>query len=134
MHCINANEINYSRTEAIKYNGVDIAKNRKTRRVTNFAQSKNRRKLTSYITKYITKNNSEFTHLAWHCSRDYSNLIIGIRFSENEYDQISIRAALDTEITYSNEWFTFIKWKGEPPEKLKEYLAFANQNALSLLN
>jgi hypothetical protein len=66
MHCINSSEINWSRESAIKYNGVDIAKNRKTRRVINFAKEKSQKSLSNYLTKYITKNDTEFTRLAWH--------------------------------------------------------------------
>lgn len=58
----------------INYSGVDLAKDRKTRRVVNFAQGASKQAISYYITKYITKNDSEFTHLCWHCSRDISNL------------------------------------------------------------
>ena len=69
MHCINSGVINWSRESAVRYNGVDIAKNRTTRRVINFAKEKSQRSLSNYLTKYITKNDTEFTRLAWHCSR-----------------------------------------------------------------
>ena len=41
-----------------KYNGVDVKK-----------VDKNRKSLIGYLTKYITKNEIEFTHLPWHCSQ-----------------------------------------------------------------
>jgi hypothetical protein len=52
-----------------KYNGVDVKK---------IGKSKNG--LISYLTKYITKNDIEFYHLPWHCSRDVSRLFTSINF------------------------------------------------------
>lgn len=56
------------------YSGVDLAKDRKTRKVVNFADPSRANAISYYITKYITKNVDEFSHLCWHCSRDISNL------------------------------------------------------------
>lgn len=56
------------------YNGVDLAKNRKTRRITNFANGGKSKSLSKYITKYITKNDTVFDRLIWHNSRDISKL------------------------------------------------------------
>lgn len=67
-----------------KYNGVDIAKDRKTRRVINFALQKKRRALGNYLTKYITKNDGTFTRLAWHNSRGFSCLFTAITFTWQE--------------------------------------------------
>jgi hypothetical protein len=134
MHSINNNEISYSRTDAKNYNGVDISKNRKTRRVTNFAQKKNEKQLISYITKYISKNNEAYSHLAWHCSRDYSNLITAVRFTDSEYEQVIFRQSVSQQITFESEWFVFYKWIKEPPNIIMSYLASANQTALNLLN
>jgi hypothetical protein len=57
-------EIPFSVHQCKRYNGVDIDKNRKTRRVINFALKKSARSLASYLTKYITKNEGGFSHLA----------------------------------------------------------------------
>jgi hypothetical protein len=59
-----------------KYNGVDVKK-----------VDKNRKSLIGYLTKYITKNEIEFTHLPWHCSRDVSRLFTTINFEESERDK-----------------------------------------------
>jgi hypothetical protein len=134
MHSINNGEINYSRIEAKNYNGVDISKNRKTRRVTNFAQKKNEKSLINYITKYVSKNNESFNHLAWHSSRDYSNLITAVRFTDKEYERVIFKQSISGEITFESEWFVFYKWIKEPPEILMRYLASTNQKALALLN
>lgn len=59
-----------------KYNGIDVKK-----------VDKNRKSLIGYLTKYITKNNIEFTHLPWHCSRDVSRLFTTINFERPERDK-----------------------------------------------
>lgn len=130
---IDNNEIKYSRQDALKYNGVDIAKNRKTRRVTNFAKHKNEKNLISYLTKYVTKNDAEFYHLAWHGSRDYSNLIISVRMTSREFLVDVIRNFINEEPLFVTEWFNFYKWKKGPSPNFLKYIASANQVALSLL-
>ena len=134
MHSINNGAINYNRLDAKNYNGVDISKNRKTRRVTNFAEKKNEKNLISYITKYVSKNNEAFQHLAWHSSRDYSNLVTAVRFTDKEYTKVIFKESLSSEITFESEWFVFYKWKTHPPDQLLNYLASTNQKALALLN
>lgn len=131
---IDNKEIVYTREAAKNYNGVDIAKNRKTKRVTNFAQKKSAKTLVNYLTKYITKNDGKFTHLAWHSSRDYSNLITSIRLTEKEFEESGIKNYLLPDAIFQSEWFTFYRWYKEPPPDLIKYLAFINQKALSLLN
>jgi len=128
MHCINKGEINYSRDQAMKYNGVDIAKDRKTRRVTNFAKQKSQKALTNYLTKYVTKNNSKFIHLAWHSSRGYSNLITAVRFTMSEYQKGKCELLLDQDKVLISEWFQFKRWKGSPPKDLINYLANLNHS------
>jgi hypothetical protein len=48
---------------------------------------KDRKLLIGYLTKYITKNDIEFTHSPWHCSRDVSRLFTNINFEESESDK-----------------------------------------------
>ncbi len=72
----------------LNYNGIDIAKNRKTKKVTNFARANKGKTLQKYITKYISKNETEFNRLTWHCSRDISKLFYAVRddFDRNIYN------------------------------------------------
>lgn len=126
MHSINAGEIDYSRIDAMRYNGVDIAKDRKTRRVTNFAKQSKSRSLERYLTKYITKNNAEFTKLAWHCSRDYSNLVIAVRLTEREWLIADIRNYIDKKPLFETEWMKFYKWTAAPPPSFVQYLKQLN--------
>jgi len=131
---IDNGEIQYSRTAAKNYNGVDIAKDRTTKRVINFAKRNKQKALTNYLTKYLSKTNQQFKHLAWHCSRDYSNIITSIRITWEEFQSLHVEQMLTTKATVISEWFTFFSWAKEPPPKLLSYLAFANQTAQELYN
>ena len=131
---IDNGEINYSRSQAKNYNGVDIAKDRNTKRVINFAKKNKQKSLVNYITKYVTKNNGRFTHLAWHSSRDYSNLITSIRITMEEYIQSGFRTRLQGKPTIISEWFSFFAWNDHPPESLLRYLSFVNETARILFN
>lgn len=134
MTCISNEEINYTHEQAKNYNGIDISKDRKTRRITNFALAKKQRALTSYLTKYLTKNNGSFTHLAWHCSRDYSNLITHIHFTYKEFFNSKESNLVATKPTFETEWIFFYKWCNSPPTSLTQYLSNVNQYALSLIS
>lgn len=133
MTCIDSNEITYSRENAKNYNGVDIAKNQKTRRVTNFAKKKNQKTLSQYLSKYVSKSTDTFTHLAWHNSRGYSNLIISIALTPAEFFGSTLRDLVDVEKGLEGQYFVFFRWKGEPPKKLLDYLAGCNQKIMELL-
>ena len=133
MHSINKGLINWSRDAAKKYNGVDIAKNKKTKRTTNFAKQKNQKNLTSYITKYVTKNKETFKHLAWHCSREYSALITSCRFTIEELRNSNTKLFLTRKKLFKNEWFDFFKWKDEAPIQVGNYLKICNNVLFDLL-
>ena len=133
MHSINSGEIQYDRTKAMRYNGVDIAKDRKTRRVINFAKQNKQKALTNYLTKYVTKNNEAFTHLAWHSSREYSNLIISVRFTQKEISASNIIELLNQDTPIIGEYYIFYRWKGKPPNELLSYLSQLNNGLQSLI-
>lgn len=133
MHSINKGEIVYDRIAAMRYNGVDIAKDRKTKRVTNFAKHNKQKSLTNYLTKYVTKNNSTFTHLAWHSSRGYSNLITAVRFTMSEYQKGRTEQLLDNDTPIIHEYYTFRRWKGSPPKDLLTYLGLLNHSIQTAL-
>lgn len=123
-----------AKSDLSKYNGVDISKDRKTRRVTNFALKKKSKALAKYLTKYTTKSDATFSNLAWHCSRDYSNLIISIACTPAEFYKGDLKNLLNISRKYENEWIVFFPWNGEPPGKLRRYLAYSNQLAQTILS
>lgn len=119
-----------------KYNGVDIAKNRKNgqpHKVLNFAgNKKGARALTGYLTKYLTKNDTAFTHLAWHNSRGYSSIFTGVTFTLNEFRANGMYGRIDVSKRFENEYFVFVPWWGEPPKKLMEHLYEINSGLQSV--
>lgn len=127
MTSINSRSINWTREAAKNYNGVDISKNRKTKRTINFAKQKNQKALSNYLTKYVSKSNEKFTHLAWHNSRGYSNLVIQVCLTAPEYFGSSLRLQVDVDNPLIGEYFTFFRWVGTPPADLCSYLAMINQ-------
>jgi len=118
-----------------RYNGVDIAKNRKTKRVTNFALKKGSRSLANYLTKYVTKNNGSFSHLAWHNSRGYSGIFLGVTFTTSEFLRMGYHHHIDREKQFSNEHFVFVPWNSNgPPRKIMDHLFELNSWVQSQLN
>ena len=134
MHCINEGSITYDRIAAMRYNGVDIAKDRKTGRVVNFAKQNKQKSLANYLTKYVTKNNTGFTHLAWHCSRDYSNIVIAVRVTEREWATTNISTFINQNKLFENEWVIFYKWNNSPPPEFEKYIAQVNNQIISAFN
>jgi hypothetical protein len=134
MHSINKGEIKYSRLDAMRYNGVDIAKDRKTRRVTNFAKKNKEKSLSNYLTKYVTKNDGMFLHLAWHSSRGYSNLITAVRFTMKEYSKGNTENLLNDKEIITHEFYTFRRWKASPPKDLLMYLGLLNSDIQKKFN
>jgi hypothetical protein len=128
-------EINYSVYQCKRYNGVDIAKNRKLRKVTNFALGrKGARALTNYITKYITKNKGEFEHLAWHNSRGFSMLFTGITFTVAEFtDILKLVGAIRPWSAVNNDFFQWHPWQsGSPPDCIYKELKRLNSHIQNL--
>ncbi len=119
-------EIPFSVHQCKRYNGVDISKNRKTKRVTNFAIKKGTRALVTYLTKYVTKNNEGFTHLAWHNSRGYSSIFTGVTFTIQEFKGVNKfhhYLERDRRKWFETEYFFFAPWADTgPPIKIEEHL------------
>jgi hypothetical protein len=119
-----AGKVPYSQysPQIAKYNGVDIAKNRKTKRVTNFAIKKGSRALATYLTKYVTKNDTEFTHLAWHNSRGFSALFTAVTFTIEEFKKAGFGPFLNRVRVFEMRFAKFIPWLMGPPPALERHL------------
>lgn len=136
MHVVTANRLmrttlatfakrrlfDYSIFQAKRYNGVDIKKNRNTGRVVNFAIKKGSRALANYLTKYVTKNDAGFSHLAWHNSRGFSALFTGITFTIDEFIKCGFKELLLHRSVISNQYFSFYPWVKDPPDLLVKHL------------
>jgi len=105
-----------------RYNGVDICKHKKTKRVINFAVKKGSVALSNYLTKYITKNDSEFSHLAWHNSRGFSCLFTGVTYTLNEFKKVGFGFFLNRVRVFRMNFATFVPWLYGPPPLLMEHL------------
>lgn len=129
-------EIPFSVFACNRYNGVDIAKHRKTKRVTNFAIKKGQKSLITYLTKYVTKNDTAFKHLAWHNSREFSSIFTGVTFTIKEFVQLGFPALInrDKRKRLSTDFFTFVPWLNDPPALFTEHLFKLNSYIQTLLN
>jgi hypothetical protein len=121
-------EIPFSSAQCARYNGVDIAKHRTTRRVINFAIKKGARALVGYLTKYVTKNDTEFENLAWHNSRGYSSLFTAVTFTLKEFINFGFRPFLNKCRVFNMEFATFIPWLYGPPPLLEDHLYQLNSH------
>jgi hypothetical protein len=101
-----------------KYNGVDVKK-----------VDKDRKSLIGYLTKYITKNDIEFTHLPWHCSRDVSRMFTTINFNEQEKDIYANQLPRKKEFYSFHKGNEFKAWgfKFKPNPEIFEELDIANE-------
>jgi hypothetical protein len=136
---IKKGNLNMSIYAAKRYNGVDIAKNRNTGKVVNFAEGSKQKSLAIYLSKYVTKNNAHFPHLAWNCSNDISSLKSRIAFTDSEFDFTGWSKNVDwsrkREIGDKINGFfaVWFPWK-EPPKDLIEHLAYLNYLILEKIN
>lgn len=121
----------YSLPQCKRYNGVDISKNRTTKRVTDFAKGSNRKALTNYITKYISKNDEGFAHYAWHNSRGFSAQMTGMALTEAEARLYGIRGHLNMDRVFAGEYAYFIPWKNGMPDFFRKSMAFINSQILN---
>jgi hypothetical protein len=120
----------WAREKVVKYNGVDIAKNRETKRPVNFAAGGKERSLVNYLTKYITKNNTTMEHLAWHCSRDWSALILGMTFTREEVGRF-VKGSMLEKNTLETSYCEFYRWeKFRPPARFTQHLGNMNYDLL----
>ena len=106
-----------------RYNGVDIAGTRalggqKGPKIpTNFAHKKKSGSLANYLTKYVTKNNETFEHLAWHNSRGFSQLFFSVALSREQMQASGLWKKLywEKKFEHPNGLFVFVPWFGNAP-------------------
>jgi hypothetical protein len=104
-----------------KYNGVHISKHRNTNVPINFAVKKGNKALAGYLTKYVTKNDSAFEHLAWHNSRGFSALFTSVTFTLAEFVKFGFNHFLNRVRVFKMEFATFVPWLFGPPPLLEDH-------------
>ena len=123
-----------------KYNGVDVdnlynsKKNRNSKE--RLSKEDSQRKLSYYLTKYISKNNTLSERLPWHCSRDISALFISINYSESNQPEIVKLIADNPEavVSYFDEYFTLSFYKFQPDENYFKDLIDVNNQIFEFMN
>jgi hypothetical protein len=119
-----------------KYNGVDIAGHRDNaghKIPTNFAHKKKSGSLANYLTKYVTKNNETFSHLAWHNSRGFSALFTSVALSKESFEKTLLHHRLNWSKKFEGELFVFVPWFGNAPPMFWDALSPVN-NFFQTLN
>jgi hypothetical protein len=120
----------WERMKLMRYNGVHISKNSKTGRPVNFAARGKQKALSHYLTKYITKNNTAMHRLAWHCSRDWSALVVGMAFTRKELGTFVKAAMIDLNSLHT-KYVEFFRWQDyKPPDKIVQHLGRLNYDIL----
>jgi hypothetical protein len=133
---IKKGKLAWHRSAAKRYHGVDIAKNRNTKRVTNFAKPGARKALVAYIVKYFSKGKKNeakqgFSHYAWHNSRGFSSMMTAITLTELEGKFLGVRNLINMDRTFCGEFFTWIPWKESPPGFFTDALRTVNRAILN---
>jgi hypothetical protein len=119
--------LNWNLHAARRYNGVDIAKDRKTRKVINFLEKKRSRTLHRYLTKYVTKNNTAMTRLCWNSSVDWSVPFSAVRLTWDELlTVVPSNIVLRNDKLYENDWVLWKPWLNDPPLNFVRHLATIN--------
>lgn len=127
-------KVNINNKDIGRYNGVDIAKNRKTKRVVNFAKKSKSRALYLYLTKYVSKNNSTSQRYVWHCSREYSNLSTTVRFSFQDALEEGVFEYVNLYDKWETKHFIYYRWSKGPPAFITNFLTTVNQVILSIID
>lgn len=140
---VNQGKLTWGQSSRTLYNGVDVdsVQKPKKRQNENREHYRNRMKeyqkhsianrvkfAVGYLTKYITKNDYEFEHLPFHCSRDvsqlFSSIVLDAKDAGNFMRYLSDDAD-DYEIINIDTRTIFI-FKKTPPQKLYAMLDSVN--------
>jgi hypothetical protein len=118
--------------ETVKKNGIEELKEIKTKKYNGVDVKKieeDRKSLFGYLTKYITKNEIEFTHLPWHCSRDISRLFTTENFEKQERDKYfdQIPDSADKYNIHITDNYKVAGFKFKPNEKIFENIDIVNE-------
>jgi hypothetical protein len=115
-----------------KYNGIDVDNihnsKRKAKQSNRLPKEKAQVKLSQYLTKYVTKNDTKSLRLPWHCSRDISALFTSINYADVTDLEIAqlINDNPEAVVSYHEEFFTIHFFRFTPDEKYFSGLIDAN--------
>ena len=126
-----------------RYNGVDVDSifnsKRHIKTGKNLNPSEIRNWISLYVTKYVTKNTAEFTHLCWHCSRSVSMLFTTLVYQISYLEVLNLylptryypgekvpEHAPDLYVFFRGEFNSTWVFKFEPPPVLYEKIKLYN--------
>lgn len=110
------------RYEKERYNGVDV------KRVWNV------KGLRSYMSKYITKNNTKSNYLLWNCSSDVSALFTSMKVDSESiykyfrYAEVDNIEDFHNKAIYLSSFADYIQFKVTPPSRFMESMHSVNQH------
>lgn len=113
-----------------KYNGVDIAKDRATKKITNFALESKENSIAKYMTKYMTKTEDTFQRQAWQSSKSLCNIFTKYNMTFDEFESLLLNCIEPDYPLFDTEFYLFYKWKKNPPSEIKQMLKVVNRKAL----
>ena len=131
---IRKKELNWNHLACSRYNGIDICKDRKTKKVINFAGSQSKKIITQYLTKYITKGTAKFTRQAWQSSRSLSRLFTKFNLTFDEFETSFLNYIDPESPIVETEYYSFFCWRKFPPPEIVYNLSRINQKAMQMCN
>lgn len=127
LNGLNKKEFAYSRDKINTYNGVDLAKDKKTKKVVNLSKGGNFKNVAKYITKYVTKNTTEMQRQTWHCSRLLSNLVTKVNITILELSKIGNLVGNNHEPLFENDYIKFFPFATEEKNIYHKLMFEVNQ-------
>jgi len=115
-----------------KYNGVDIAKDRITKNVTNFALQGKQSSIAGYMTKYMTKSTEVFKRQAWQSSKSLLAMFTKYNMTYEEFESMMLHTIDHEQPLIESDFYTFYKWRKQVPDEVRFMLRLVNKQALSL--
>lgn len=128
------NDLGISKYIIDNYNGVDVdniwESKRKGKNAKRLNKTEATRKISMYLTKYVSKNDTKSDRLPWHCSRDISALFISINYTEVNMLEITdlINNNPNAVISYQQEYFTMHYFKFQPLDEWYNDLSAINNH------
>lgn len=113
-----------------RYNGVDIAKDRKTRRVVNFANDTKGKALGLYLSKYISKTEATNNRQMWQCSKSVSSLFTELLITSDEVFRLFASCIDINNPIYTDEFSSFFPWIKKPPPEVLHLIRQVNISVL----
>lgn len=141
---VNAGALSWGKSSKEKYNGVDVDSPSRPKQRQNETREKYRKRkkwlssmnkakvmqwMAKYMSKYVTKNDIEFNRLAYHSSRDISQLFTSKVINEDHLDNFSkyLPDDADSYFFYENKEIHCMSFKFIPDNDLFTLLDRTNQ-------